>query len=121
MDYDNTSNELDNTNNEFDLETTLGALSESAVNSKVYYGLSGLDSEGIARLAPIWETLTPEYRSKLLRELIETSESNFELNYSALGHFALDDEDEQVREAAIELLWEDETLALMHRLMEMVI
>lgn len=101
-----------------DLDTTLGALrdNDGSVTSTIYYGLSGLDERGIEGLAPVWAGLTPEYRRKLLRELIETSEANFELDYRALGHFALGDDDSGVREAAIELLWEDESLPLMRRL-----
>ncbi len=117
MDY--TTNDL----KQPDFDTTLNALrdNDGAVTSTLYYGLSGLDAADIRRLEPIWANLTPEYRRKLLRELIEASESNFELNYTALAHFALDDADAEVREAAVELLWEDETLALMYRLNEMAL
>lgn len=113
---------MNNTNpgNDIDLETTLNALGDSAINAKVYYGLSGLDEEGIAHLAPVWSALSPDYRRKLLLELTEASESNFELNYFALGHLALGDEDADVRAAAVELLWEDETLTLMNRLIRVV-
>ncbi len=109
-----------NPGSDIDLETTLAALGESTINSKVYYGLSGLDADSMARLAPIWSALSPDYRRKLLLELTEASESNFELNYFALGHLALDDEDDDVRAAAVELLWEDETQALMNRLLRLV-
>lgn len=101
-----------------DLQTTLDALrdNDGAVPSTLYYGLSGLEPGDIKRLQPVWTELTAPYRRKLVRELLDASEANFELDYAALGYFALDDEDAAVREAAVELLWEDETLALMTRL-----
>lgn len=104
-----------------DLQTTLDALrdNDGAVNSTVYYGLSGLDTADIKPLKPIWEGLSPAFRRKLVRELLDASEANFELNYATLGYFALSDEDEGVREAAVELLWEDESLDLMYRLIDL--
>jgi HEAT repeat protein len=59
-----------------------------------------------------------EDRRSLLTELGEASEANFELNYRELGFLGLDDGDGSVREVAINLLWEDETLELMSRLIE---
>ncbi len=104
-----------------DFETTLAALrdNDGSVTSTLYYGLSALEPGSIARLAPVWKGLTPDYRRKLLRELTEASEANFELEYSALGQYALDDDDPGVREAAVEALWEDESLPLMYRLIDL--
>src|SRR5664279_2718178 len=123
MDYDmndtNDTNELKHP----DLETTLATLraNDGAVKSTIYYGLSGLAPTDLRRLAPIWDELLPAYRRKLVRELLEASEANFELDYSVLGQFALEDSDEGVREAAIELLWENESLPLMHRLIDIAL
>ncbi|HVU11821.1 MAG TPA: HEAT repeat domain-containing protein [Phototrophicaceae bacterium] len=104
-----------------DLNTTLSALSDGEVTSTLYYGLSGLDPSDVRRLAPVWEKLEPSFRRKLLQELVDASEANFELDYNVLGQFALRDNDAAVREAAIELLWEDESLPLMHRLTDMAL
>ena len=106
-----------------DLEKTLSVLkeSDSTLNSTIFYGLSALDPEDIGRLEPVWATLPATYRGALLRELVEASESNFDLNYGALGFFALSDSEAEVREAAIDLLWEDETLELMNRLIELAL
>src|SRR5689334_4676024 len=121
MNYD-----LDNNNDEQkhpDLESTLITLrdNDGVVNSTVYYGLSGLEPTDIARLEPVWQHLTASYRRKVVRELLEASEANFELNYEVLGQFALGDSDAGVREAAVELLWEDESLVLMNRLIEIAL
>ncbi len=106
-----------------DLDAALGVLqsSDSTLNSTLIYGLSGLDETGLKRLAPIWSSLEVAYRRTLVRELVETSEANYELGYGTFGYFALDDVDAEVRAAAIELLWEDESMVLMRRLMQMVV
>lgn len=106
-----------------DLDTTLNALrdNDGAVVSTVYYGLSSLEPNDLTRLAPVWNALTPEYRRKLVHELTDAAEANFELEYSVLGYFALEDADPGVREAAVDLLWEDETLVLMNRLIELAL
>ena len=101
-----------------DLEATLDVLraSDSAHNSTLIYGLCRLDETGIKRLEPVWAALDLSYRRTLMHELVEASETNFELDYGAFGHFALDAEDAEIRSTAIELLWEDQTLVLMRRL-----
>jgi HEAT repeat protein len=105
-----------------DLDTTLAVLQanqEDTFNSTIFYGLSNLSVDDIERLKPVWEGLSPEYRQKLAQQLVETAETNFDLNYRALGFYGLTDDEPGVREASIELLWEDESLELMGRLIEL--
>lgn len=105
-----------------DLDTTLKTLRENvdgAANTVIFYGLSRLDVSAIVRVQDVWNTLSAEYRHKLMQQLIDVSETNFDLDYYNLGIMALGDESPAVRADAIELLWEDETLHLMDRLIEM--
>jgi HEAT repeat protein len=124
MDYDFREDELRNKDSQTEkpsLEVTLETLKsieESPFPSTLYYGLSGLSPAEINQLTNVWETVDPDKRHVLLTELVEASELNFELDYRELGFFALDDRDSSVRESAIELLWEDESIELMKRLME---
>jgi HEAT repeat protein len=124
MDF-NDLNELNESSEEKhpDLDTTLNALrdNDGTVNSIIYYGLSQLEDENVRRLAPLWSELKAAFRRKVLRELVEASEANFELNYSALGYYALGDDDPSVRVAAIELLWEEASTSLLHKLQEMAL
>jgi HEAT repeat protein len=104
------------------LETTLETLKgieDGVASPTLYYGLSGLNPGEIGQVATVWETLDSSKRHSLLTELTEASELNFEFDYRELGFFALDDMDGDVREAAIELLWEDESLELMNRLVDL--
>jgi HEAT repeat protein len=105
-----------------DLETTLAALrggEDGSISAAIFYGLSNLSDADIERITPVWEELSPEYREKLMQQMVDVAEANFELNYRALGFYGLTDEYPSVREAAIELLWEDETLELMGRLIDL--
>jgi HEAT repeat protein len=104
------------------LSSTLEVLRQGEPNRPdaiLFYGLSDLIQSEIDLLRPVWEGLTPAYRRSIMREFVEASEANNELNYRAVGIFALDDPDPGVREAAVEVLWEDTSLELMSRLIEM--
>ena len=87
--------------------------------STVVYGLSDLSEEAVDQLAPIWSSLPTIYRHRLLRHLVETSESVFELDYDAIAALSLDDENSLIRSAGVDLLWTDETPGTMRRLMDM--
>jgi HEAT repeat protein len=105
-----------------DIQTTVQALIENAggtVPATVFYGLSNLTPDELAYFDEAWQTLDPHYRRKVLRRLVDVSESNFELDYNILAHHALDDADAGVRDAAVELLFEDMSVGLMDRLIEM--
>jgi len=83
----------------------------------VCYGLSDLSDEDVAILKPVWMGLDGDVRRKVLSELAEISEVDFTLNYAQVGYMGLDDPQETVRESAIELLWFDESDALLEWLM----
>ena len=93
--------------------------SDNLPSPNVLYGLSGLSVEDMARLRPVWSTLDATYRRILMQMLVDASESNFELSYDAIGHENLNADQAEVRQAAIELLWEDESLPLMNQLIRM--
>ncbi len=80
------------------------------------YGLSGLDRQQLAELERRWPHYPVERRRNLLQHLNAASEHNFELDFRDINHIALADADSEVRQYAIEGLWEDESPALMHKL-----
>ncbi len=104
------------------LDMVLKALASSDGNllfADIYYGLSGLSSEEIDRISPVWRGLDDERRRKLMRQVADLSEVDFELDYGAFGLFALDDPDAEVRQAAIDTLWIDGSVVFMSRLIDM--
>lgn len=94
-----------------DIATTIAAMQvgdERVPSSTVYYGLSGLTRDEVTRaIAPIWVTLSVDYRRKLLRSMVEFSEADVALDYREIGLFGVTDTDGSVREAAVDVLWED--------------
>lgn len=106
-----------------DIETTLNALRDGEENESVpttvFYGLSGLQPQEIEPLALVWDSLAPDYRRHVVSELAEAAETNFDLDYDVLGLFALEDDDDSVREAAVNLLWENESIEVMDRLIRL--
>lgn len=89
------------------------------VPAAAYYGLSDLSDESLKVLEPVWQKLPAEYRRRILSELAEASEVNFDLNFDALGYIALDDVEAGVRAAAIELMWINESLTFMSQLVDL--
>lgn len=104
------------------LPETLAALragQEAKVDSKVYYGLSGLSEAEVEEVEQLWQTLDTDYRRKLTRRMAEINEANVEFSYFGFGMMTLRDPDSEVREAAIDLLFEEESMVLMNRLIEL--
>jgi hypothetical protein len=104
------------------LDATLTALASSEAQlhfADIYYGLSGLSPDEIDQVRPVWLSLDDERRQKLMRQIADLSEVDFELDYGAFGLFALDDPSAEVRQAAIDTLWIDISATFMSRLMNM--
>jgi HEAT repeat protein len=99
----------------------LKAGEDGTITATVFYGLSGLAAQDIKRLKPVWDALSAEYREKVMRRLVDVSEANFELEYNSIGFLGLSDRDSEVRRAAIDVLWENQSLELMSRLIELAL
>ena len=96
------------------LAILLGQLYESAVmpTQASLYSLSSLEAEGIARVREIWPCLPVKLRQRLVARLVELAEADFEVDFGAVFRLGLEDEDAEVRAAAVEGLWEDEDVRL---------
>lgn len=106
-----------------DLAATIQGLRDGSERgiptATIFYGLSDLTSNQVAEIKPVWNTLETEFRRKVMRYMAETSETDYEVNYRAFGLFGLTDIDSEVRTAAIDVLFEDESLELMQQLMNL--
>ncbi len=92
---------------------------DERIPAAIYYGLSDLDDASMQVFEPVWQKLSADYKRKIVAELAEASEANFDLNFDALGYIALDDFDSSVRRSGIELLWINESLNLLSRLIDL--
>lgn len=104
------------------IEETIRAIQDmqsDVVPSRVYYGLSDLSDQDVRQLDTIWPTVDENRRRLIATQLAEASETSFDLDYQALGHYVLSDESSLVRAAAIGLLWIDVSIAYLDRLIRL--
>ncbi|MCP4538262.1 MAG: HEAT repeat domain-containing protein [Chloroflexi bacterium] len=72
------------------------------------YHFSNLESKDILRVDEVWIRLPVALRRKIIVQLAELAEADFEVNFDQVFRLGLKDEDAQIRTTAIEGLWEDE-------------
>ncbi len=78
--------------------------------------LSNLNREEAERVHDVWTRLPPDLRAEATSWLVSMAEADFTLDFSGIFRMAMEDQDERVREAAIEGLWEEEDVRLVPRL-----
>jgi HEAT repeat protein len=76
---------------------------------------SDLDTDQASRFREAFGGLPLDARRRLLEQLVEVAEDNFELDFEAVGRAALDDGDGEVRRLGIESLWESKDAHLGER------
>jgi len=90
---------------------------ERVIPAKVIYALSDLSDAARSELVALWPTIPIERRRVLVNRLTDASESDFNLDFSVVIRLALTDLDDELREAAIEATWADETIEMLNWLM----
>ncbi|MBC8248832.1 MAG: HEAT repeat domain-containing protein [Anaerolineales bacterium] len=93
---------------------------ESRLSISSLYGLSGMDRVETLLFQETWPSIAIERRRQIINFLVEIAEASFEVNFGPVFRFCLGDEDETVRAAAIEGLWEDNDTALINPLITML-
>ncbi len=89
---------------------------ENRLSISSLYGLSGMDRAETRLFQQAWPSMAIERRRQIINFLVEIAEASFEVNFGPVFRFCLGDEDESVRAAAIEGLWEDDDTALIDTL-----
>ncbi|MBN2304265.1 MAG: HEAT repeat domain-containing protein [Anaerolineae bacterium] len=99
---------------------TLAILQDPAApfTAEVIYILSDLMGEYLDQFRAVWPGLLVERRRQLIARLVDTAETNFELDFSTIIHPALDDADLEVRKNAVEGVLEDSPNRVIERLMK---
>jgi HEAT repeat protein len=93
---------------------------ESRLSISSLYNLSGMDRAETRLFQRAWPSIAIERRRQIINFLVEIAETSFEVNFGQVFRFCLGDEDEKVREAAIEGLWEDCDTALISPLITLL-
>jgi HEAT repeat protein len=86
----------------------------------VLFSLSKLEAAEMERLAAVWPSISAARRRALMKELVEITETNFEVDFEPIFRWGLHDSDSEVRAASVEGLWENEELALMTELLRLL-
>ncbi len=94
--------------------------SENRLSISSLYGLSGMDRAETLLFQKAWPSIAIERRRQIINFLVEIAEASFEVNFGPVFRFCLGDEDESVRAAAIEGLWEDDDTALIDTLISLL-
>ncbi len=90
---------------------------DASFTAESIYALSDLAGEQLRAFRAIWPELPVERRRQLILRLVDTAETNFELDFSSIIVPAIDDPDVEVRKAAIEGILEDSPTRVIERLM----
>lgn len=92
---------------------------DASFTAEAIYGLSDLAGENLDAFRAEFPGLSTQRRRDLLLRLVETAETNFELDFTPIITLALDDPDAEVRQAAVDGVMEDASIKTMERLMKL--
>lgn len=93
---------------------------DTPLRAGLLYRLSEPAADDLAELQARWPLLPVQRRRLLLLRMAEASETNFDLDFSAVARLALSDDDSEVRQHAIAALWTSEDPALSHSLVRLL-
>jgi HEAT repeat protein len=98
---------------------TIGAAGHSLAMRELR-PLSGLGAEDRAAFWAAWMRLGPERRTEIARAMVELAEDNVDLDFGAALTWSLEDDQAEVRQLAIEGLWENESPTHCRRLLRVL-
>lgn len=93
---------------------------DPSLKISLLYTLSKLEADNLVRFQAMWPTINLTRRQEIVHNMVEIGESNFEVDFTAALTLALTDADETIRAKAMAGLWENDTVAFMQRLLEML-
>ncbi len=93
---------------------------DAAVPTASLYALSDPGPKEIDALERVWPEVPLNKRRGLIEDLSELAEANFEVEFTGIYRIGLEDEDAEVRRAAVQALWEAEDVTLMAPLIELL-
>ncbi|HEX3053429.1 MAG TPA: HEAT repeat domain-containing protein [Aggregatilineaceae bacterium] len=92
---------------------------DAGFTAEAIYSLSDLYGEHLTQFRALWPTMSDERRENLITRLVETAETNFDLDFSTILYMALDDAAAGVRRAAVDGIMEDSPIRVIERLLVM--
>ena len=93
---------------------------EGPPEDTLLYHLSDLSAAEVIDFASAWKTVAAEGKASIMDRLIDLSQERTELDFSAVFRRCLRDDEEGVRQRAIEGLWEHEERRLISPLCKLL-
>lgn len=93
---------------------------EAPLSRRDLAAFANLDSEQLAAFGDVWRTLPESRRVEIVKTMQSLAEDNIDLNFRAVFWHCLNDPITSVRAVAADGLWEDESIAVMRRLLELL-
>jgi len=83
------------------------------------YELSDMSSEDLDKFATIWQDLEDERRRIVIRHMADISEGDYQVDYHEIFAYCLADPSPPVRIAALDGLWDSESISLIEPIIDM--
>ena len=118
-------NTMSNDNGQADIppvEQTIAELADGnqpLLNARLT-DLSDLSSQQLSLLGDVWARIETKRRRQIIRRLVELAEDDVCLNFDCIFRHRLGDEDEDIRLAAIDGLWENEETSLLEAFIDLM-
>lgn len=101
-------------------ETLEHIATDPKIRTSQLYALSRMNQEALEIFREVWPTIGTERRRNVMKELMEITEANFEVDFDPVFLLGLADQDAEVRATAIKSLWEHEMPALIRPLIHLL-
>ncbi len=88
------------------------------LKAALIYQLSEPQKHNLETLQALWPSLPVDHRRLLMSRLLETSENDFQADFTDVALMALRDEDSEVRQHAVGALWTGEGPAIVQALID---
>lgn len=90
---------------------------EASFSAETIYSLSDLSGERLMTFQQVWGSMAVGRRRDLIKRLVETAETNFELDFSAVISLGLADADSDIRLVAVEGVLEESAPRMIEQVM----
>ena len=101
-------------------KTLTHVAADDTLHTSYLYVLSNMDNQDLEVFKEIWPTIATQRRRDVLQELIDITETNFEVNFDPVFLLAMGDIDAETRALAIKGLWEYDQVSLIRPLIHLL-
>ena len=93
---------------------------EKELSVSTYYYLSDLPGEQLEKLKCNWLQIDEQRREMISRSMADIAENNFQVDFSPLAADMLNDPNEKVRLAALDMLWDTDKTNLIQPIIDLM-